>query len=112
MSRAKLGHAIEMHYVYILLSLRDRNLYTGFTSNLKRRIYEHNHGLVSSTSNRRPLKLLYYEAYSEESDAKRREKYLKGGKGRGELKIQLQSILEKENYKHLSSTRLTANNSI
>jgi len=90
-----------MYYVYILISYKDRQLYIGFTPDLKNRIFKHGQGFVRATKHRRPLKLLYYEAYSEKLDAKRREKYLKGGKGRGELKTQLQSVLEKVDYKHL-----------
>jgi len=78
-----------MHYVYILISLADQRLYIGIAQDLKKRLANHNSGQVIATKNRKPFKLLYYEAYSELSDAKRREKYLKGGKGHNELKIQL-----------------------
>lgn len=90
-----------MFYVYILFSGKDEELYTGFTPNLKSRFKAHTNGYVKATKHRRPLKLIYYEAYAEESDARRRERYLKGGNGRGELKIQLKDILKKLNYKHL-----------
>lgn len=90
-----------MFYVYILLSELDKQLYTGFTPDLKSRFKAHTNGFVKATKNRRPLKLIYYEAYSEELDARRREKYLKGGNGRGELKIQLKEILTKFSYKNL-----------
>jgi len=52
-----------MYYVYVLQSLKDKKLYTGYSSDLKRRIIEHNQGLVASTKNRRPLKLVYYQAF-------------------------------------------------
>ncbi|MCX6806873.1 MAG: GIY-YIG nuclease family protein [Candidatus Berkelbacteria bacterium] len=90
-----------MFYVYILFSKKDSELYTGITDNLKNRIERHQRGLVKATRYRLPLKLIYYESYLEKPDAKRREKYLKGGKGRGELKIQLHNCLEKMDYKHL-----------
>ena len=45
------------------MSERDNNLYTGSTTNLKRRFDEHNKGRVNSTIDRRPLKLIYYEVY-------------------------------------------------
>ena len=45
--------------------------------------------------------MIYYEAYISELDARHREKYLKGGNGRGELKIQLKDIFTKLNYKNL-----------
>jgi len=45
--------------------------------------------------------MIYYEAYLLWSDAKRREKYLKGGNGRSQLKIQISGILKEFKYKHL-----------
>jgi len=50
---------------------------TLFPNNLKLRFEEHNNGSVKSTRNRRPLKLIYYEACLQRDDAIRREKYLK-----------------------------------
>lgn len=82
-----------MYYVYILFSEKDRRLYTGYTYDLRARFRAHINGSVKATKYRRPLKLIYYEAYTEELDARRREKYLKGGKGKSELKIQLQTAL-------------------
>ena len=90
-----------MFYVYILFSEKDKQLYTGFTPNLKSRFKAHDNGFVKATKHRRPLKLIYYEAYLKELDARRREKYLKGGNGRGLLKIQLKEILQDLNYKNL-----------
>ncbi len=72
-------------------------MYIGFTPDLKLRIDKHEKGFVTATKFRRPLKLIYYEAYLTKSDAKRREKFLKGGKGHKELKVQLQGSLQ--NYK-------------
>ena len=90
-----------MYYVYILFSEKDKELYTGFSPDLKSRFKAHTNGFVKATKYRRPLKLIYYEAYESELDARRREKYLKGGNGRGELKIQLKEILKKLDYKYL-----------
>jgi len=90
-----------MYYIYILFSDKDKQLYIGYTPNLKARIEKHQKGLVTSTKFRRPLKLIYYESYLAGLDAKRREIFLKGGKGHNELKIQLREILEKIKYKNL-----------
>lgn len=90
-----------MYYVYILLSKKDGQLYTGYTNDLEKRIEEHKSGKSLATKFRRPLHLIYYESYLRWSDAKRREKFLKGGKGRGQLKVQLQDILKEFKYKHL-----------
>ncbi len=78
-----------MHYVYILQSLKDNSLYTGFTSNLKKRISQHKNGLNPSTKYKRPLKLIYYEAYLNKGDAINREKFLKSGSGKKYLDKQL-----------------------
>ncbi len=66
-----------MYYVYVLKSKKDGNLYTGSTNDLKRRLDEHNNGLVFSTKSRRPFELVYYEAYKSEKDARSRERNLK-----------------------------------
>jgi len=75
-----------MFYIYILQSLKDNKLYTGYSSSLKKRLSEHETGIVVSTKNRRPLVLIYYEAYRVEKDAKIREKFLKTGQGREFIK--------------------------
>ena len=80
-----------MYYVYILRSEIDNNLYVGYSSDLKKRFQQHNDGLVSSTKNRRPLKLLYYEACLNQQDATHREKYLKTSWGKRYIKIRLKS---------------------
>jgi putative endonuclease len=68
-----------MFYTYVLQSESDKKYYMGYTKELKRRINEHNNGLVTSTTNRRPLKLIYYEACLNETDAVKRKKYFKPG---------------------------------
>jgi len=78
-----------MFYVYVLKSGKDNKLYVGSTSNLSRRIKEHNEGKVKSTSYRRPIELIYYEAYREEDIARKREHLLKSGKAHVELKKRL-----------------------
>ncbi len=71
-----------MHYVYVLESSVDKKQYVGCTANLEKRIQEHNAGLNASTQARRPLKLIYYEAFLLKEDAFAREKILKGQWGR------------------------------
>ncbi|MBA3724025.1 MAG: GIY-YIG nuclease family protein [Candidatus Levybacteria bacterium] len=78
-----------MFYIYILKSLKDNKLYTGFTSDLRKRLKEHQYGNVESTKNRRPLELIYYEAYKEKKGALLREKYLKTTRGKSQLKKQI-----------------------
>ena len=92
-----------MYYIYILFSEKDKLLYTGYSPDIKARFNKHAQGFVKATKHRRPLKLIYYEAYSNELDARRREIYLKGGKGKSELKVQLKEILLQLDYKFLTS---------
>jgi putative endonuclease len=75
-----------MFYVYVLKSEKDNKLYIGFTSDLKRRLDEHEKGKTNSTKSRLPLTLIYYEAHMSEADARRREKYFKTSKGKSSLK--------------------------
>jgi len=82
-----------MYYTYVLLSEKDNKLYVGYTKDLKQRFEQHHKGHVESTSNRRPLKLIYYEACLDRSDATNREKYLKSYHGRMFLKKRLKSYL-------------------
>jgi len=63
--------------VYLLKSKKDGKCYIGSTNDLKRRFKEHNSGKLFSTKNRRPLILIYYEAFRSEKDARKREQSLK-----------------------------------
>jgi len=78
-----------MFYVYVLHSESDQGLYIGYSTDLRRRITEHQAGLAFATSFRGPWRLIYYEAYTEVPDAKGRERFLKSGGGRRFLKKQL-----------------------
>ena len=80
-----------MYYTYILQSEKDGNFYVGFTKDLKLRFELHEKGLVDSTKERRPLKLIYYEACIDNRDATNREKYFKTHYGRMFLKKRLKS---------------------
>lgn len=67
----------EMFYVYLLESEKTRWLYIGYTSNLSKRLEEHNSGKNYSTKKYLPVRLIYYEAYYSQLDAIDREKHLK-----------------------------------
>ena len=83
-----------MHYVYVLYSRADAMLYTGSTSDLRKRLEEHNNGYVRSTRLRRPLELIYYEACLNEADGLAREKYLKSGMGKRYIRNRLKESLK------------------
>lgn len=81
------------YYVYVLFSLKDKGLYIGYSTDLRNRLSAHTRGEVKSTSFRRPLKLIHYEYFIDEKDAKAREVYLKSGYGRENLYKSLQRTL-------------------
>ena len=84
-----------MYYVYVLQSLKNPDwLYKGSTSDLKKRVNEHNHGKNFSTAPYAPFKLIYYEAYLLKADAEAREKYLKTSIGKRVIKKQLRFFLQ------------------
>ncbi len=82
-----------MYYVYVLQSEKDKNLYVGFTNDIKTRLKLYSAGKVSSTKSRLPLKLIYYEACLNQDDATHREKYLKTSWGKKYLKNRLKHYL-------------------
>jgi putative endonuclease len=85
--------------VYILFSLKDLLLYTGFTTNLEQRLVHHNAGHTKSTANRRPLQLVFCEFYLFEADARKREDYFKTSMGKKAIKFMLASTLNSLGYK-------------
>jgi putative endonuclease len=66
-----------MWFVYLIQSSIDRTFYIGYTENLKKRIIEHNQGKTKSIKNKIPYKLIYFEAYSNKTLARKRELELK-----------------------------------
>jgi putative endonuclease len=77
-----------MYYVYVLCStVKNTEFYIGYTSDLRKRVKEHNEEKSFHTKKYAPWKLVYYEAYISEKLAITREKKLKHhGKGFSELK--------------------------
>lgn len=67
----------NMHYVYLLFSEKDLGYYIGSTGDLTARFRDHSLGRVKSTSFRRPLKFVYFEAYFDRKLALEREVKLK-----------------------------------
>jgi len=82
-----------MFYIYILQSLKNRSLYIGYTNDLKKRFKEHNDGRSLATKPFRPYKLIFYEAFLNQKDAKNRELYLKSGWGFRSIKKLLKNYL-------------------
>jgi len=82
-----------MYYVYILQSKKDSKWYTGFTKDLRKRLKLHNEGKTTSTKDRGPFIIIYYEACLNENDARSRETYLKSGVGKRYLNNRLRRFL-------------------
>ena len=66
-----------MFYMYVLQSQKDKSTYIGFTKDLRKRFEEHTKGKSTYTKSKRPLTLIYYEGYTEEGQARKREIELK-----------------------------------
>jgi putative endonuclease len=76
-----------MHFVYVLINNKNKEIYYGYTNNIERRLEEHNKD--------GSWKLVYYEAYLEELDARDRERKLKYyGQSRNHLKNRLKRSLQ------------------
>ena len=74
------------YYAYVLRSLKDNNLNIGKSRDLKKRIKKHMLGQVEVTKGRLPIKLVYYEAYSNKEEWSKQELFYKSGIGRDTLK--------------------------
>lgn len=85
---------MNFFYVYVLKSINKNFIYVGFTHNLKKRFFEHNNKEELSTKAYAPFDLIFYEAYRNEKDAKRREEYFKATKGKTTLRMMLKEYLK------------------
>ncbi len=84
---------MKTHYVYVLIGLQDFQFYVGHTTNLEKRVNDHNSGKVNSTKFRRPLQLVYFEGSFNLHDALHREKYLKTTYGKRYLRNRLKNLM-------------------
>ena len=82
-----------MYFVYVLRSQSDKKFYTGFTTDILKRVEEHNSQKVISTSGRVPFDFVYYEYCINQNDAIHREKYLKTTYGKRYIKQRLKNYL-------------------
>jgi putative endonuclease len=74
------------YFVYVIQSEIDGRLYKGQTSDIDKRIKEHNSGKTKSTKGFVPWKLVYLETFGTREEAVLREKYFKTGSGREFIK--------------------------
>jgi putative endonuclease len=82
-----------MYYVYIIYSEKLNKKYIGFSTNLNKRIKEYNLGKSNFTSKGIPWKLIYYELFKSEKDARGEEIFLKSGKGGEKVKFLLEDTI-------------------
>jgi putative endonuclease len=71
-----------VYYVYILKSSKSGVLYYGYTTDLKKRLLEHNSGKSRFTKGHLPWTLVWYSAFKDQKKAEDFELYLKGGSGK------------------------------
>ena len=69
------------HYVYIIRGEKDSSIYTGYTSDLNRRLNEHNKNKSAYTRNKGPWELIWFAAFDKKDKALDFESYLKQGSG-------------------------------
>ena len=82
-----------MFYVYLLKSKLSGKIYTGYTTDLKRRVREHFSQNVHTTHRMGDVELIFYEAFKVKKDAVEREGYLKTTKGKRAVKLMLKHTL-------------------
>ncbi len=85
---------MNFYYVYTLLSQKDNQFYTGFSTRVFGRSDEHNAGKNISTAQRGPFDLIHFEAFLSKADALRRERYFKTTKGKVTLRQMLREYLD------------------
>ena len=83
-----------MYYVYII-ECADSTLYTGITTDLERRITEHNSSTKGAryTRIRRPVKLVYSEVHEDRSSASKREYHIKKSMTKAQKLALIESML-------------------
>ncbi len=82
--------------VYIMASKRNGTVYTGVTSNLLQRVYQHKHAVTGGfTSQYECRMLVYYEVHDEMTAAITREKQIKAGSRKNKL-----ALIEKQAGAH------------
>jgi len=74
------------YFIYAIRSSKDGRIYVGMTTNVEKRLSQHNAGKTRSTKPFLPWQLFYYEEVPTRESARSREKYLKGGSGKEYLK--------------------------
>ena len=72
---------MKLHYAVYILQCINGNYYSGFTSNIEKRLKAHNAGDVHFTTDNLPVKLLHLSLFDNKQKAYDFERYLKSGSG-------------------------------
>jgi putative endonuclease len=79
---------MKNYFVYILTNKNDTVLYTGYTNNLTRRIWEHKSRLIEGFSKKYNVdKLVYFESFNNSIDAMHRENQIKAGSRKKKIEL-------------------------
>jgi len=82
-----------MFYFYILRSQKNQKLYLGYTADLKARLKSHNSSENKATKPYAPYELIFYSAFTNQSDALECEKYFKTTSGWKRIHSMLKNTL-------------------
>ena len=76
-----------------MLRCSNKSYYTGITNDIKRRLYEHNSGKdkFAFTYNKRPVKLVWFQEFTDVNEAINKEKKIKGWS-----RIKKEALIEKD----------------
>lgn len=82
-----------MYSVYVLHSAEIDKFYVGYTKDINKRVKHHNLGLNRWSKRGIPWKLIYSEEYNNKSEALKRERFLKTGKGREFIRARVAKVV-------------------
>jgi putative endonuclease len=78
----------NQYFIYILTNKNNTVLYTGFTNNLQRRVFEHKEKIIEGfTKKYNCIKLVYHKIFNDPYNAIAREKQIKAGSRKKKLKL-------------------------
>lgn len=76
--------------------MSNNQFYIGYSDDLRRRMNEHKCGGNNTTKKYLPVRLIFYEVFLNEADARRREEYFKTSKGKTTLRLMLREFLNSQ----------------
>ena len=87
---------MKAYYIYLMTNKNNNVIYTGITSNLIKRVYEHNNKLIDGFTKKYNIdKLVYFEQFADPESAIAREKQIKAGSRKKKI-----DLIKKTNPKY------------